>query len=304
MAKFDDSAGQSSALPMGDLNKIETLSRELELLRIKLDKNERVNDPGIVVSRTSNLLSFLTFIVVLLGVTGGTGLYIQGRQADQLNTQSDQLNSRLDGFRTELGDIVNRSFAYMDRQLAPIEKAVDQQQRALNERFATLETDLRNKYESDNIERAVSLSVQDRVIYFRESSEGFCTGHVVFLVTNNTPYLTEMVQTQQYTRRPLVAGNLSRLTDWDDVTTTGLLNESYRMLVGNDVRPWYVAISIGRPYWSELASTWTPEARYPLKFVLSYLRRGSETASISIDENLTIDQSLIDCVRQRLGVAQ
>jgi hypothetical protein len=282
--------GQGSQDPESGASE-QRLRDEIAGLKARLDATDRNHDPALITSRTANIIGLISLMVILLGIAGGSGAFLQTQQ-------SEIVDRRLDEFNEAINRIAQSSREDIDRQVKPLETTIKLQVDDVNRRFGVLESDLRARYSQDDEVRNVSVEMDNNVLFFRESNTEYCSGHLVLQLVNHTNLLTELVETRYYTKAPLIFGNSANLKEWDDVQTSGLVNSDMRMLVGNDVRPYYLTISVGRQHWPEFLADWTPEKSYPVKFVLSYIRLGKETESYTLERNVRVDSAFADCVRQ------
>ncbi len=299
---------EASALPDSERR----LMQEIATLRAQINVLERTHDPSIVPNRTGNIIGLVTLMVVLLGIGGGSSLFLQLNQIDRVDAKMLEVDRRLD---TQIEQVRERMEGYtrdlrgeMDRTFAAIREAQQAEGAAFRREFDSLETELRERYDRTDQIRTVSLELPEAVYRFRYAAADYCEAQTQVSIVNQTPYLTEIVVTRVYYKAPLMTGKPFPVEGWDSVSTFVPPEDSYmRILAGHDRLPNFLSIRVDAAQMGSFLSGWTPEREYPLRYTLSYLRTGQETQTIVLDRNVRVDGEFADCVRamqQRLQTPQ
>ncbi|SMH43197.1 hypothetical protein [Mesorhizobium australicum] len=272
----------------GDIR--EDILKTLDQINGRIQFIERNYDPGVLNNKTSNVIAFISLLIVGLGLIGGSSFIWQSQQ-------TEVVNRRLDEFRAEIDRGADRSINDIDRQFVPLKAALEAQALELGRRYDQLERDLTNRLKGGEQTKDVSIRLISDVIQFREAKDGWCTGHIILGIVNNTEFLTELVYLRRFSKIPIAGENLSWIDGWEGYSQHGL--EKDNLLAGSDSRPFYLSVGIGPRWHAALADGWSEEKLYPIKVDLYYLNEGGKTGRYGIEQSMRVSADLAACAKGR-----
>jgi hypothetical protein len=278
------------------------LMQEIAALRAQINILERTHDPSIVPNRTGNIIGLITLMVVLLGIGGGSSLFLQLNQIDRVDTKMSEIDNRLDSqieqVRERIEGYTRDLRAEMDRTFTAMRETQRSDLTAFRSDFESLETELRERYARTDQIRTVSLELPEAIYRFRVAAPDYCEAQTQISVVNQTPYLTEIVVTRVYYKAPLMTGKPFPVDGWDSLSTYVPPADSYlRILAGHDRLPNFLTMRVDQTQMADFLAVWTPEREFPLRYDLAYLRTGQETQTIVLERNIRVDAEFADCVR-------
>jgi hypothetical protein len=279
---------QTSSL-RDDIN--EDILKTVDQINNRIQMIERNYDPGVLNNKTSNIIAFISLLIVGLGLIGGSSFIWQSQQ-------TDIVNRRLDEFRAEIDKGADRFINDIDRQFVPLKAALEAQALELGRRYDQLERDLTNRLKGDERKKDVSIRLISDVIQFREAKDGWCTGHIILGIVNNTEFLTELVYMRRFSRIPIAGDNLSWIDGWEGYSQHSL-EEKENMLAGSDSRPFYLSVGIGPRWHAALAEGWSEEKLYPIKVDIYYLDEGGKTGRYGLEQSMKVSADLAACAKAR-----
>lgn len=276
--------------------------QEIANLRAQINILERTHDPSIVPNRTGNIIGLITLMVVLLGIGGGSSLFLQLNQIDRVDTKMSEIDNRIDSqieqVRERIEGYTRDLRAEMDRTFGAIRETQRSDLAALRGEFERLEAELRERYARSEQPRSVSIELPESLFRLRSATADYCEAQLQISIVNQTPYLTEIVVTRSYYRAPLMAGRPVSVDGWDDVITYVPPADSYlRILAGHDRLPNFLTVRVDRAQMQAFLDSWSPVREYPVRYTLSYLRTGQETQTVVLERSARVDTEFADCVR-------